>query len=80
MSTTIRLSRVGSTHDPRYRIVVQPTRSKRDGKALEVLGTYHPLRQEDKQIVFNADRFNHWVSQGAMVSKTVSSIARKAVK
>lgn len=80
MSTTIRLSRVGSTHDPRYRIVVQPTRSKRDGKAIEILGTYHPLREEDKQITFNQDRYAHWLSQGAIASKTVASIARKAVK
>lgn len=80
MSTTIRLSRVGSTHDPRYRIVVKPTRSKRDGKAIEVIGTYHPLRQEDSQITFDESRFNYWVGKGAIVSGAVASIARKAIK
>ncbi len=77
MSVTIRLSRVGSTHDPRYRIVVQPKRSKRDGEAIEVLGTYHPLQVQAQQVTLKKDRYDHWVSQGALPSRTVQSLYKR---
>jgi small subunit ribosomal protein S16 len=78
MSVTVRLSRVGSTHGPRYRIVVQPTKSKRDGKAIDVLGYFHPLREVKDQVSIDLKKLDTWVSQGAIVSRTVSSIAKKA--
>ena len=77
MSTTIRLSRVGSKKEARYRIVVKTTRSRRDGQALEVLGTYAPLAEDSKQVVLNLDSYHDWIKQGALPSRTVASLAKR---
>jgi small subunit ribosomal protein S16 len=77
MSVTIRLSRVGSTKEARYRIVVMPKRSKRDGKALDIIGNYFPLALEKQQVSVNMDRYNHWVKLGATPSRTVSSLVKR---
>ncbi|MDQ3098442.1 MAG: 30S ribosomal protein S16 [bacterium] len=77
MSTTIRLSRVGSKKEARYRIVVKTTRSRRDGQALEVLGTYAPLAPEEKQVVLNLDSYHGWIKLGALPSRTVASLAKR---
>jgi small subunit ribosomal protein S16 len=77
MATTIRLSRVGSTKEARYRIVVAPVRSKRDGKALDVLGWYAPLYAEEKQVQLDTEKYAAWVKKGALPSRTVASLHKR---
>lgn len=74
----IRLTRVGRTHSPIYRIVAVDSRKKRDGQSLEILGTYNPRTQELVQ--FHADRVDHWVSQGAQLTPTVKKLQRQFKK
>ncbi len=66
MSVSIRLSRTGSKNNALYRIIVGPTRSKRDGKNLEVLGSYNP---KTKTHEINKERFDLWVKNGAIISE-----------
>ncbi len=70
----IRLSKVGRTHSPVWRIIAVDSRKQRDGAALEILGTYNPRNKELVQ--FHADRIDHWVSQGAQLSPTVKRLQK----
>ena len=75
----IRLSRQGSTHDPKYRVTVADSRRPRDGKFIEIVGRYNPLaRGQEKKIDLELDRIKEWVSKGAQPSDTVKSLIRKA--
>ncbi len=74
MAVKIRLSRIGKIHAPVYRIVAADERSKRDGKFLEILGTYNPLKHEIIQ--FNQERVNYWVSQGAQLTDSVKRLQK----
>jgi len=67
MSVAIRLSRGGAKKRPYYRIVVSDTRSPRDGKYLEQIGTYNPMMPKDsgERVKLNEDRARHWLSVGA---------------
>ena len=71
----IRLSRLGRTHAPMYRIVAIDSRKKRDGEALEILGTYNPFTKELVQ--YHAERIEHWVSMGAVVTDAVRKLQRQ---
>ena len=79
MSVKIRLKRVGTKNTPAYRIVVADSRSKRDGKFIEEIGTYLPLQKSDK-VKLDLERANYWVSVGAQPSDTVASFIKKASK
>ncbi|MFY9924321.1 MAG: 30S ribosomal protein S16 [Opitutaceae bacterium] len=79
MALKIRLSRIGSTHQPHYRIVVAETRSRRDGDAVETLGTYDP-RTKGQQVNIRIDRVDYWISKGAKPSATLHSIIKRARK
>lgn len=74
MAVKIRLSRIGKIHTPVYRIVAIDSRSKRDGEALEILGTYNPLKGELVQ--FHEERINAWVSKGAIVTDAVKRLQK----
>lgn len=74
MSVKIRLTRLGRKKKPMYRIIAIDGRSKRDGAALENLGTYDPLK--DQIIQYHADRVNYWLGQGAEASDAVKKISR----
>jgi small subunit ribosomal protein S16 len=76
MALKIRLSRIGSTHQPHYRIVVAETRSRRDGDAVETLGTYDP-RTKAKQVNLKLDRVDYWIGKGAKPSDTLHSIIKR---
>lgn len=67
MSLKIRLSRGGAKKNPHYRIVVADSRSPRDGRFIERVGTYHPLRPKDAhdRINLDLDRIRHWMERGA---------------
>src|SRR5947209_12595144 len=73
MSVAIRLSRGGAKKRPDYRIVVADSRSPRDGRFIEKVGTYNPLLAKDspERVKLDADRITHWLSVGAQPSDRV---------
>lgn len=73
MAVRIRLSRFGRKKKPFYRIVVADSEAKRDGKFLEVVGTYDPM-QEPVVVNIKQDRLQAWLDQGAKPSDTVKSL------
>jgi small subunit ribosomal protein S16 len=79
MSVKIRMKRVGTKNTPAFRIVVADSRSPRDGKCIEEIGTYQPLKKDDN-FTLNLDRAKYWVSKGAQPSDTVASFIKKAAK
>jgi small subunit ribosomal protein S16 len=78
MSTALRFSRGGSKKTPYYRLVATDSRSPRDSKFLEKLGTYNPLlKKEDKnRFSYNEERLKYWLSVGAKPSETVARFLR----
>jgi small subunit ribosomal protein S16 len=76
MSVTIRLTRAGTKKVPFYRIVAADHRAPRDGRFIEQLGVYDPLREP---IEFRVDemRLSHWLSVGAVPSETVGQLLRR---
>jgi small subunit ribosomal protein S16 len=79
MAVSLRLQRHGATHRPFYKLVAADSRSVRDGRCLEMLGTYDSVSNPHK-INFNLERVDYWISQGATVSDTVRSLVEKARK
>jgi small subunit ribosomal protein S16 len=73
------MKRVGTTNTPAFRIVVADGRSPRDGKFIEEIGTYLPLKK-DSNFIINLDRAKYWLSKGAQPSDTVASFIKKASK
>ena len=76
----IRLKRVGAKNNPVYRVVVADGRSPRDGKFIEELGTYHPVKKDAINFTLNLERAKYWVGVGAQPSETVASMIKKATK
>lgn len=72
----IRLRRMGAKKKPFYRVVVAHKESPRDGRFIEILGTYDP-RTQPETVQVKADRVAHWLSTGAQPSESVSRILRK---
>src|SRR5258708_18047216 len=79
MAVKIRMKRVGAKNSPVYRIVVADGRSPRDGKFIEEIGTYQPLRKEGN-FTLDLERAKYWVSKRAEPSDTVASFIKKANK
>ena len=71
------MKRIGTTNTPVYRIVVADSRSPRDGKFIEEIGTYQPLKAANN-VSLKVDRADYWLSQGAQPSETVRSFIKKA--
>lgn len=76
MSVKIRLKRMGSKKRPFYRIVVADSRSPRDGRFIETVGTYDPLT-EPEQVTLKEEAIMNWLSNGAQPSDTVRNILSK---
>ena len=72
----IRLRREGTKNRPFYRIVAADQRFRRDGRFLEILGTYDPLK-ENKNVVLDLEKTNAWIAKGAQPSETVRSLIKK---
>ncbi len=72
----IRLSRRGKHKRPFYRIVVADSRKPRDGRFLEILGTYDPLL-ETSAVQLKPERVTEWIGKGAQVSETVNMLLKK---
>lgn len=79
MAVKIRLKRVGSKNHPAFRIVVADGRSPRDGKCIEEIGTYLPLKKSGNYTL-KLDRADYWISKGAQPSDTVASFIKRARK
>ncbi len=79
MAVSIRLQRGGRRNRPYYRIVVADSRKPRDGRFIEVVGTYDPLKKENK-ITFKPERYNHWLSVGAQPSDKVKYLFKQYKK
>lgn len=74
----IRLSRGGSKKRPFYNIVVTDSRNRRDGRFIERIGFHNPIANEKQERTrIDAQRLNHWVSQGAQVSDTVARLVKE---
>ena len=67
---------MGKIRNPQYRIVVADSRTKRDGRAIEYIGLYHP-KEEPSRIEVNSERVQHWLSVGAQPSEPVVAILSK---
>ena len=76
MAVKIRLKRMGSKKKPFYRIVVADSRSPRDGRFIETVGTYNPL-QDPAEVTIKEDLILDWLSKGAQPSDTVRNILSK---
>ena len=77
MSVRIRLTRVGATKQPTYRLVVSDSRNARDGRSLETIGHYNP-RTGPVEVAIDADKAKKWLAQGAQPSDTVARLFRNA--
>lgn len=76
MAVKIRLARHGAKKNPFYRIVVAENDFPRDGRFVEILGTYDPLK-DPAEVNLKQDRVRHWLSKGAIASDTVRSLFKK---
>lgn len=74
---TIRLRRQGKTKQPSYRLVVADKRSPRDGKFIEIIGHYNPIRQP-KILEVNGERARYWLGVGAQPTDTVVRLLKQA--
>jgi small subunit ribosomal protein S16 len=76
MALKIRLSRIGTKHKPIYRVVVAEERSRRDGDATEILGTYTP-EAKGNTLQIKLDRVDYWFSKGARPTDTMHALIKK---
>src|SRR5437764_12488482 len=76
MAVAIRLRREGALNRPYFKVVVTDSRSPRDGKFIEIVGTYDP-KKVGQNSTLKLDRIEHWISKGAQPSDTVRSLIKK---
>jgi small subunit ribosomal protein S16 len=77
MAVRIRLTRVGATKQPTYRVVVADGRSARDSRAIEIIGHYNP-RTDPIELKIDAEKATAWIAKGAQPSDTVARLLRSA--
>ena len=77
MAVRIRLTRVGATKQPSYRVVVADARSARDSRAIETIGHYNP-RTDPIELKIDADKAKAWLAKGAQPSDTVVRLFKQA--
>lgn len=81
MAVRLRMKRLGRTHRPFYRICAMDSREKRDGKAIEELGTYDPMvREKSERVKLNMERVDYWLSVGAQPTEKVAVLIKKVKK
>jgi small subunit ribosomal protein S16 len=76
MAVTLRLTRAGGKKAPFYRVVAADSRSPRDGRFIEQVGIYDPLRKP-AEVKLDTARIDHWLSVGAVPSQTVSELIHR---
>lgn len=77
MAVKIRLRRMGAKKAPFYRVVVADSRYPRDGRFIEEIGTYDPMKSED-QISIDAEAAQKWIANGAQPTDTVKVLLKKS--
>jgi len=77
MAVALRFSRQGKKKSPFYRIVAADKRCARDGRFIELLGTYHPTT---KVLKLDAEKYQKWISVGAQPSGTLAAVVRRAAR
>ena len=77
MAVKIRLRRMGAKKNPFYRIVVADSRYPRDGRFIEEIGTYDPLKTP-ADVMIDADKAKQWIANGAQPTDTVKDILKKS--
>ena len=75
MAVKIKLTRLGKIRNPQYRIVVADSRTRRDGRAIETIGKYHP-KEEPSLIEVDSERAQYWLSVGAQPTEPVEAILK----
>jgi small subunit ribosomal protein S16 len=78
MSTRIRLRKIGRKKLPLYRIVVADKESPRDGRFIEILGTYDPKQEGAKKVVIDVEKARDWLAKGATATDTVEALLKSA--
>ncbi|MDO9514024.1 MAG: 30S ribosomal protein S16 [Elusimicrobiota bacterium] len=73
----IRLKRLGAKHSPYYRIVVMPSERRRDGREIEQLGWYDPVKKGKDQYKLDLERAEYWLSKGAQPTEVVRGFIKK---
>ncbi|MFI0469440.1 30S ribosomal protein S16 [Saccharopolyspora sp. 5N102] len=73
MAVKIKLARIGKIREPHYRIVVADARTRRNGRAIETIGQYHP-KQNPSGIIVNSERVQYWLGVGAQPTEPVQNI------
>ncbi len=76
MGVRIRLARLGRKKKPFYRIIVADSEASRDGKFLDIVGTYDPM-QDPAAITFDTGKLNDWIGRGALPTSTVRNLIKK---
>jgi len=76
MAVRIRLTRMGAKKRPHYRLVAANSESPRDGKFLEILGSYDPMK-DPAQITVHKEKVDYWLKKGARVSGSAKAILKK---
>ncbi len=76
MPVKMRLARHGAKKKPFYRIVVADSEARRDGRFIEIVGTYNPLI-EPAEVVIKQDRVQHWIGKGVIPTDTVRSLLKR---
>ena len=78
MAVKIRLTRLGAKKKPFYRVVVANSTSPRDGKFIEIVGTYNPMlnKENSERIKLKADRIQYWLSVGAKPTERVEKLIK----
>jgi len=77
MALKIRLTRIGTTHQPHYRVVVAEARSRRDGAPVESIGAYDP-RSKGNPLTVDLARVDHWLAKGAKPTDTLHAMIKRA--
>jgi small subunit ribosomal protein S16 len=81
MSVRIRLTRTGRKNDPSWRIAVFDSRTRRDGRYLENLGTYDPCEAKpEAKVKLNSERYDHWLKNGALPSDALARLLKHCGK
>jgi small subunit ribosomal protein S16 len=75
MAVKIKLTRLGKIRNPQYRIAIADARSRRDGRAIEIIGRYHP-KEEPSLIEINSERAQYWLSVGAQPTEPVLKLLK----
>ncbi|HEV8612049.1 MAG TPA: 30S ribosomal protein S16 [Gemmatimonadales bacterium] len=78
MSTRIRLRKIGRKKLPLYRIVVADKESPRDGRFIEILGTYDPKQEGAQKVVIDVEKAKRWLAKGATPTDTVGALLKSA--